>query len=64
LFVIVSSYDASLKAIFAAPQPIHTELLDIIYTLTEGNSFYVMMMELEAGSIGLMRQTQRNGDKL
>jgi DNA-binding CsgD family transcriptional regulator len=32
---------AMLQAIFAAPHPVHTELLDTIYTLTEGNPFFV-----------------------
>jgi predicted ATPase len=36
--------DAMLQAIFAAPHPVHTKLLDTIYTLTEGNPFFVEEM--------------------
>ena len=32
---------AMLQAIFAAPHPVQTELVGIIYTLTEGNPFFV-----------------------
>jgi len=36
--------DDMLQAIFAAPHPVHTELLGTIYTLTEGNPFFVEEM--------------------
>jgi DNA-binding CsgD family transcriptional regulator/tetratricopeptide (TPR) repeat protein len=36
-----SDVGAMLQAIFAAPQPVPAELLDPIYTLSEGNPFFV-----------------------
>ena len=36
--------DAMLQAIFAVPHPIPPELLETIYTLTEGNPFFVEEM--------------------
>ena len=36
--------DAMLQAIFAVPHPIPTELLETVYTLTEGNPFFVEEM--------------------
>ncbi|HEY3228567.1 MAG TPA: tetratricopeptide repeat protein [Roseiflexaceae bacterium] len=44
--------DAMLQAIFAAPHPVDTELLDTIYTLAEGNPFFVEEMLKSLITIG------------
>ncbi len=59
--------DDMLQAIFAAPHPVHTELLGTIYTLTEGNPFFVeeMLKSLIAtGELQYVDGTwQRRSDK-